>query len=349
VYSDAQAHLCGKPALQIRNLPLERRPARARLPLFIPPMKLDRLTAVRRSRKSPETATTQPHRDDILPATVPLGVLIRFKNSASTLPGVLAALRAQTRQPDLILGIDTGSTDDSPGLLRAAGAQIIPWQEPYHHSRVLNFGLARCPAERVLVLSSHTVLESPDALARLEAALDDPRVACASSPWDADPFYSEAITWNEVRQKGLKIGSFYSNSFGLLRRQLWEEVSFDEDLPTMEDYAWALAQIHRGYICRRVPFDFSYQRQANARDFIFTACAFRLAFRYRLPMRWLGRAASAKEWIRFTATGFRHSLSPEDIAQKKLHSSRLLASLCWPFHRATTDAPVASSAKNASG
>lgn len=45
---------------------------------------------------------------------------------------------------------------------------------------MLNFGLTHCVAERVLVLSSHTVLESRDALKRLLAALDDPATACAS-------------------------------------------------------------------------------------------------------------------------------------------------------------------------
>lgn len=280
-------------------------------------------------------------RPAILPATVPLGVLIRFKNSASTLPTVLAALRAQTKQPDFILGIDSGSTDASPGLLIDAGAHVVRWWEAYHHSRVLNFGLAQCPADRVLVLSSHTVLESPDALAKLNAALDDPRVACASSPWDDDPFYTDAIAWSELRRKGLKLGSIYSNSFGMLRRKLWEQVPFDESLPTMEDYAWAIEQVRRGHVCRRVSFAFGYQRQANARDFIFTACAFRLAARYGLQVRWLGRKASAKELLHYTMTRFSHGLSAPDRAQWKLHGARLLASIFWRFHRPTTDNPAA--------
>lgn len=270
-----------------------------------------------------------------------LAVLIRFKNSAPTLPAVLAALRAQTLQPDFILGVDSGSSDASPALLAAAGAEIIRWAEPYHHSRVLNFGLARCAAERVLVLSSHTVLKSPDALATLNAALDDPRVACASSPWDDDPYYSDAITWLELQSKGLKLGSIYSNSFGLLRRSRWEEVPFDETLPTMEDYAWALEQVRRGHICRRVRFDFSYQRQANPRDFIFTAVAFRLAARHGLRVAWMGRRTSAKELLRLTIAGLLGKATPAGHASRKLHQARLLASLCWRFHRATTDNPAA--------
>jgi len=279
------------------------------------------------------------HRNDVLPATETLGALIRFKNSAATLPAVLAALKAQTRLPDIILGIDSGSTDGSPALLEAAGGRIIRWSAPYHHSKVLNFGLAQCPAERVLVLSSHTVLESRDALAKLDAALNDPRVACASSPWDDDPFYSDAITWEELRAKGLKLGSFYSNSFGLLRRRLWEDAPFDESLPTMEDYDWAIKQVRRGFVCRRVRFDFNYQRQANTRDFIFTACAFRLAARHRLRVRWLGRKSSAVELVRLTIALCSRQSSPTDRTAWEMHRARLLASLFWRFNRATTDRP----------
>lgn len=254
---------------------------------------------------------------------MPLGVLIRFKNSADTLPGVLAALSAQTRQPGLILGVDTGSNDNSPVLIREAGGELISWPHPYHHSKVLNFGLAHCPAERVLVLSSHTVLESDDALERLNACLDDPQTACASGKWDDDPYYSDAITWEELRVKGLKIGSIYSNSFGLLRRRLWEDVPFDETLPTMEDYAWAVEQVSRGHLCRRVTFPFSYQRAPSSRDYEFTACAFHLAARHRLSVRWLGRKESLLAYLREKRRGAAsHALAV-------MHRERLLASLLW--------------------
>lgn len=267
---------------------------------------------------------------------VALGVIIRFKNSASTLPGVLAALQAQTLQADLILGIDTGSTDGSPAMLTQAGATVVPWSAPYHHAKVLNFGLSHCMAERVLILSSHTVLESPDALERLNAALDDPLTACASGKWDDDPFYGDAVTWSSLSRDGLKLGSIYSNSFGLLRRKLWEELPFDESLPTMEDYAWALEQVRRGYTCRRVEFRFRYQRQANPRDFIFTATAFRLASRFGLRVRWLGRIQTLRELCRL-AFSSRSRASDAIQAEGRFHRSRLMGSLFWRFSRAVTD------------
>jgi len=258
-----------------------------------------------------------------------LGVVIRFKNSAATLPAVLTALRRQTLQPDLILGVNNQSADASPEILRRAGAKIIAWTQPYSHPRVLNFALRHCPTDLVLVLSSHTVLQSPDAVEKLVAALHDPRTACASGKWDDDPFYTDAIDWGELQAKGLKFGSIYSNSMGLLRRSLWEQIPFSESVPTMEDCGWALEQAKRGYLCRRVKFDFHHQRNSQDRVFIFAALTFRLAAQHGLRVAWLGPRASLAGLFRagFQALRGRGTRSSQ---QALLHYDRLRA---WAFGR----------------
>ena len=226
-----------------------------------------------------------------------IGVLIRFANSAATLPRVLAALREQTCQPHEILGVSNDSTDGSSDLMHDAGARVIEWSGRYEHSKVLNFGIRHLTTDLVLVLSSHTVIESPDAIRQLVAAFENPLVACASARWDDDPYYSDAVTWDELLAKGLRFGSIYSNSMGMIRRRLWEERPFDETQISSEDYAWAIQQIRRGGICRRLDFPFSYQRNGNRRDREFAEVTFRLARRHRLTVAWLGLAGS----IRFLA------------------------------------------------
>lgn len=262
------------------------------------------------------------------PAT--LGVVIRFSNSAATLPAVLDALRRQTVQPDLIVGVSNQSSDGSVDLLRAAGAEMVDWTEPYRHPQVLNFALRHCPTDLVVILSSHTVLESPDAIAKLVAAMADPRTACASGRWDADPFYSDAIDWQELQSKGLKFCSIYSNSMGILRRSLWEDVPFDESLPTMEDSGWALEQLKRGYICRRPDFALRYQRSGKVRDFIFAVVTFKLARRHGLAVTWLGWVGTLRElWRELTW----RIVSPHEASSPaaSCHFQRLAAWFSWRF------------------
>lgn len=235
------------------------------------------------------------------PVATSIGVVLRFKNSAATLPEVLASLRSQTRRPDFILGVNNASTDGSYDLLRRAGAQLVDWTGPYWHPTVLNFAMGQCPTELVLILSSHTVLESPDTLARMADVFSDSRTACASGKWDEDPFFSDCVDWNELQRKGIKFGSFYSNSMGMIRRSLWEQVPFDETLPTLEDGAWALDQIRRGFVCRRLSFPFRYQRGGRRRDYVFALITFQLAARHGLRVTWLGVGgtlrAVARIWL----------------------------------------------------
>jgi glycosyltransferase involved in cell wall biosynthesis len=227
-------------------------------------------------------------------STPTLGVLIRFSDSASTLPAVLAALKSQTLQPDVILGVNCGSTDASSAYIRATGGRIAQWTQPYAHASVLNFGLRLLPTDLVLILSSHTVLESPDTLAQMVAAMRDPAAACVSLAWDDDPFYSDAITFAELQRKGLRFGSFYSNSMGMIRRRHWQKSPFDESIPTAEDYAWAIEQLKKGHTSLRLRLPFSYRRDGTSRAGPFARVVFQLARRHSLKVTWLGPFASLK-------------------------------------------------------
>lgn len=233
--------------------------------------------------------------------SVSLGVLIRFANSADTLPEVLAALQNQTVRPGLILGADSGSKDGSRALIEAAGGKVITWPHRYEHSRVLNFGLQHMAADLVLILSSHTVLESPDTIAQMVAAMHDQHTACVSLKWDDDPFYSDSIGWRELSGKGLKFGSIYSNSMGMIRRSVWQRHPFDETLPTAEDYAWAIHQLAIGHTCRRLDLPFRYRRSGHSRDYEFARTIFGIAKRHHLSVTWLGLRHTLSSWVKASA------------------------------------------------
>ena len=190
-----------------------------------------------------------------------LGVVMRFRDSAGTLPVVLDALFAQTRKPDLLVGVDNDSRDGSRALLAARGAVFVDWHRPYHVSRVLNAGIAACPTDLVLVLSSHTCLPQRDTVARYEAALADPVVAAASHWSPASRRFGDRVTWAEIRAKGMTRGSIYSNSSGCLRRAFWQDSPFDERIDwCAEDYDWILRQLRRGRACRLLAVERGYLR-----------------------------------------------------------------------------------------
>lgn len=240
-----------------------------------------------------------------------IGVLIRFANSEHTLPTVLQSLGSQTLPPDAILGVASASSDRSREILVRSGARVIEWTGPYHHSRVLNHGCRNLATDLILVLSSHTVLESPRAIETLAACFDDPRVCCASPKWDRDPFYSNDIDWSELVRKGMRFGSIYTNSMGMIRSRCWRETPFDESTDTSEDYAWAVERLKRGDRCRRLELPFSHLRQGSARDREFADFVFAYARRQGLPVTWLGPKGSAALFAKSILTGRpRHEWDP---------------------------------------
>lgn len=226
-----------------------------------------------------------------------VGILIRFSDSEETLPAVLAAISSQTHQPDQILGVANHSTDNSLRLLADAGARVIEWDAPYHHASVLNYGFGHLKTDLVLVLSSHTVLQSETVIEDLVECFSDERVACASAKWDNDPFYSNRVSWDELKTKGLRFGSIYSNSMGMIRRSCWVETSFDESIVTSEDYAWAIERLKRGEICCRTSFPFKHLREGKPRHHEFAKIVFRLARRHQLRVTWLGPRESIRQLL----------------------------------------------------
>jgi hypothetical protein len=126
------------------------------------------------------------------------------------------------------------------------------------------------------------------------AAMGDPAAACVSLAWDDDSFYSDAITFAELQRKGLRFGSFYSNSMGLIRRRHWQKSPFDESIPTAEDYAWAIEQLKKGHTSLRLRLPFSYRRDGTSRVGPFARVVFQLARRHSLKVTWLGPFASLK-------------------------------------------------------
>ena len=93
------------------------------------------------------------------------------KDEAADLPGCLAALDGLRPLLHRVVVLDTGSTDGTVELARAAGAHVIEggWEGDF--SRARNVALAAVPARWVLIVDADERVRAD--VGRLEAALDD--------------------------------------------------------------------------------------------------------------------------------------------------------------------------------
>ena len=65
-------------------------------------------------------------------------------NGAAWLPEVISSLSSQTRRINRIIAVDTGSTDASPKLLRAAGITYIAAEPDIGYGDAIEMALAPC-------------------------------------------------------------------------------------------------------------------------------------------------------------------------------------------------------------
>ena len=174
-------------------------------------------------------------------------VVIRARDEAARLGAVLDALAGQTLEHELVL-VDSGSSDATPELARAAGATVLELEPSrFSFGRALNLGAARARAELIVALSADAVPPDPGWLARMAAHFADARVACAYGERTDEAF--RALS-GPVRQDGERLAAHpfwgYSNSAGGFRASLWRERPFREDMPGTEDREWSQWALRRG-------------------------------------------------------------------------------------------------------
>jgi len=116
-------------------------------------------------------------------------LVIPIKNGGPLFADVVAALQKQSCWPRVeFIVIDSGSTDDTVDIARRAGARCssVPPQD-FNHGATRDLAIAQASCERIVLMVQDAVLQNTDALEKLVAALDDPRVAGAYARQVARP------------------------------------------------------------------------------------------------------------------------------------------------------------------
>lgn len=177
-------------------------------------------------------------------------VLLRTLNPGADLGRILDALAEQTRAPEEILAVDSGSTDGSRELLARAGARIVPIAAgEFTHARSTNLGFREARGGVVAMLSQDAIPASPRWLERLLEPLADPGVGAVFGRQLPRPGCFPLERW-ELERCYPEQGSpavVYSNVNSAARRERWEEEGYDESLLIAEDGAWARALAARGH------------------------------------------------------------------------------------------------------
>jgi len=185
-------------------------------------------------------------------STPSVSIIMRSFNEAWALRETLSALKAQDIRTWELIVIDSGSTDGSQDIIRAAApahfVQITPAE--YNPSRVMNHGMRLAKAELCLFLNADATPQGANWLAPLAMALKQPRVAACFSRQIPRPDCMAVFACDYDRCFGPNRESaqwehFFSMVSSGLHKDVWALRGFREDLQYAEDdeyTRWCKAQ-----------------------------------------------------------------------------------------------------------
>jgi glycosyltransferase involved in cell wall biosynthesis len=187
-----------------------------------------------------------------------VSVVIPVKNGGPLLAEVLEAVRAQG-DVELIV-TDSGSTDGSAELARAAGAELIEIApEEFGHGRTRNLAAERSSGELICFLTQDAVPEPGWLDAYREAFELDPRVGAAYGPHlpfaDTSPMVARDLTefFAGFSPNGTPVLhrqgdlTFLSNVNACYLRECWAELRFP-DIEYSEDQAFGVTMLEAGWV-----------------------------------------------------------------------------------------------------
>jgi glycosyltransferase involved in cell wall biosynthesis len=168
-------------------------------------------------------------------------VLIRTFNSEITLNDCLAGVYAQTRQPEQVLVVDSGSTDRSLSI--ASSFPVIIHElnrlEEFNYSRSLNSGLNLLASNYTLIISSHTVLLGSEVVDQMISRLESNQLFIGAYVVPDSYANSKQVDCVCINRHNFNGWNGLWNTCSLINRSYWTRYPFSEDVWAAEDQHWA--------------------------------------------------------------------------------------------------------------
>jgi rhamnosyltransferase len=193
-----------------------------------------------------------------------ISIVIPVKNGGADLERCLAAIARQRSDDEFeLVVVDSGSSDASVELARRAGAvvhEIEPAQFSHGASRNIGAGLAR--GETLVFISQDAFPLGEEWLARLTAPLrEDAKVAGVYGrqlPHEGarppEVYFLDFLYGGEPRRQSARDvrelsmdTTLFSNVNAAMRRSLWQQYPFVEDIIMSEDQDWSRRVLLAGW------------------------------------------------------------------------------------------------------
>lgn len=180
-------------------------------------------------------------------------VVIRCLNEEEHIGRLLTGLTRQHRPPDQIVVVDSGSSDATLDIARRFPTDIVHIApEAFSFGRALNVGCTAATGDVLLFVSAHVYPVHTTWLDDMVAPFADESVALTYGRQigNEQTRYSEhriLERWFPAQSDPSQRHPFCNNANAAVRRTLWAQWPYDEDLTGLEDMAWAKNALEHGH------------------------------------------------------------------------------------------------------
>jgi glycosyltransferase involved in cell wall biosynthesis len=180
-------------------------------------------------------------------------LIVRCFNEEEHIGKLLSGIMQQTVKDIETIVVDSGSTDATLSIASRYPVKIVSIQpEEFSFGRALNRGCQAASGEFIIVASAHVYPVYKDWLEHLLLPFDDPQVALVYGKQRGNEItkYSEHqvfASWFPEESSWQQQHPFCNNANAAIRRSLWQQVPYNEELTGLEDLDWARRVQTLGY------------------------------------------------------------------------------------------------------
>jgi rhamnosyltransferase len=181
-------------------------------------------------------------------------LIIRSYNEQKHIRRLLEGIRRQTVFLNIeVILVDSGSNDDTVTIAREYDVKIINIKpDEFSFGRALNRGCKAAHGRFLLFASAHVYPLYTDWIEKILQPLNDDKVAlvygrqvgCEISKYSEQQLFNK---WFPAISNYDQSISFCNNANCVIRKNLWEQQFYDENLTGLEDIDWATKIQAKGY------------------------------------------------------------------------------------------------------
>ena len=182
-----------------------------------------------------------------------VSIVIRALNEAEHLPALFSGLLRQSRQPDQVILVDSGSIDDTVAIAQAHGAEVVHIAPPSSPSGGRSTSAAPPPpATSLVIVSAHVYPLDEKWLDLMVAPFERPEVGLVygGQTGDSRSHFSELEllrSWFPDVSDDDQQTPFCNNANCAVRAEAWRTLPYDETLTGLEDLDWAKRALAAGW------------------------------------------------------------------------------------------------------